>query len=209
MHISLWDAETDAELFVDPDDQRGLGNSELAYQFLGGLLEHATAYIAVTAPTVNSYKRLKVGAPNSGATWSPVFVTYGGNNRTQMIRTPAPGRFEDRTVDGSTNPYLAAAVVLASGLDGIESKLDPGEPNRDNLYEVPPEEIERRGIRMLPTNLLDATRNLVRDEVLRAALGTTPDGDYIDYFVRVKQAEWADYHEHVSDWETKRYLSLF
>ena len=209
MHGSLWDAATGAELFLDPDDARGLGNSELAYHFVGGLLEHATSYIAVTAPTVNSYKRLKVGAPKSGATWSPVFVTYGGNNRTQMIRTPAPGRFEDRTVDGSCNPYLAATVILAAGLDGVEHKIDPGEPNRDNLYEVPPEEIERRGIAVLPGNLLDATRNLVQDGVLRRALGVTDRGDYIDYFARVKQAEWDDYHQQVSDWETKRYLSLF
>ena len=209
MHTSLWDTETDAELFVGSDDPRGFGHSELAYHFLGGMLEHATSYIAVTAPTVNSYKRLKVGAPNSGATWSPVFVTYGGNNRTQMIRTPAPGRFEDRTVDGSCNPYLAATVVLASGLDGIENKIDPGEPNRDNLYEVPAEEIARRGIRLLPSNLLDAVRNLVTDDVLRKALGTTDRGDYIDYFAQVKEAEWNEYHEQVSDWETKRYLGLF
>lgn len=209
MHASLWDAATGAELFVDAYDPRGLGNSALAYHFVGGLLEHASSYIAVTAPTVNSYKRLKVGAPNSGATWSPVFVTYGGNNRTQMIRTPAPGRFEDRTVDGSCNPYLAATVILASGLDGVEHKTDPGEPNRDNLYEVPAEEIARRGIRLLPGNLLDATRNLVQDPVLRLALGKTDSGDYVDYFAAVKQAEWDDYHEQVSDWETKRYLSLF
>ena len=209
MHTSLWDAETDAELFVDADDPRGFGHSELAYHFLGGMLEHAESYIAVTAPTVNSYKRLKVGAPNSGATWSPVFVTYGGNNRTQMIRTPAPGRFEDRTVDGSCNPYLAATVVLASGLDGIENKIDPGEPNRDNLYDVPLDEIRRRGIALLPSNLLDATRNLATDDVLRKALGETDRGDYIDYFVKVKQAEWNEYHEQVTDWETNRYLGLF
>ncbi|HEV3364789.1 MAG TPA: type III glutamate--ammonia ligase [Acidimicrobiia bacterium] len=209
MHTSLWDAETDAELFINLDDPRGLGASELAYHFLGGMLQHATAYIAVTAPTVNSYKRLKVGAPRSGATWSPVFVTYGGNNRTQMVRTPAPGRFEDRTVDGSCNPYLAATVVLASGLDGVENKIDPGEPNRDNLYEVPAEEIARRGIRLLPSNLLDAIRNLVTDDVLRKALGTTDRGDYIDYFASVKEAEWNEYHEQVTDWETRRYLGLF
>jgi glutamine synthetase len=138
-----------------------------------------------------------------------VFVTYGGNNRTQMIRTPAPGRFEDRTVDGSCNPYLAATVILASGLDGIENKIDPGEPNHDNLYEVPAEEIARRGIRLLPGNLLDAIRNLVTDDVLRKALGTTDRGDYIDYFASVKETEWNEYHEQVSDWETKRYLGLF
>jgi glutamine synthetase len=209
MHISLWDPETDTNLFVDPDDLRGLGHSALSYHFVGGLLEHAQAYIAVTAPTVNSYKRLKVGAPTSGATWSPVYVTYGGNNRTQMIRTPAPDRFEDRSVDGSCNPYLAATVVIAAGLDGLERKLDPGEPNCDNLYEVPEEEIRRRGIGILPGNLLDATRNLATDTVLREALGPVVGEDYVDYYVRVKQREWAEYHEQVSDWEIRQYLTLF
>ena len=89
---------------------------------------------ALTAPTVNSYKRLKLGSTASGATWSPVWISYGYNNRTQMLRIPAPGRIEDRTIDGSANPYLAAAAVLAAGLDGIERGLDAGEPNSENLY---------------------------------------------------------------------------
>ena len=209
IHMSLWDAETDTNLFEDDGDPRGLGLSALAYTFLGGLLEHAKAYIGVTASTVNSYKRLIVGAPTSGATWAPAFVTYGRNNRTQMIRVPAPGRFEDRTIDGAANPYLAAAVVLASGLDGIERGLDPGEPNEVNMYEMPEAERERRGIDVLPTNLLDATRNLERDDALREALGRGRDEDYIDYFVRVKQREFKDFHDRVSHWEIDKYLSLF
>jgi glutamine synthetase len=158
---------------------------------------------------VNSYKRLIVGAPTSGATWAPAFVTYGRNNRTQMIRVPAPGRFEDRTIDGAANPYLAAAVVLASGLDGIERGLDPGEPNEVNMYEMPDAERESRGIGLLPTNLLDATRNLERDDALREALGRGRDEDYVDYFVRVKQREFKEFHDRVSDWEIDKYLSLF
>ena len=134
-HMSLWDGDTN--LFLDEDDARGLGLSETAYHFIGGLKKHAKAYSAVTAPTVNSYKRLKLGSTSSGATWSPVWISYGYNNRTQMLRIPAPGRVEDRTVDGSTNPYLAATVILAAGIDGIENKLDPGEPNSDNLYSIP------------------------------------------------------------------------
>lgn len=209
MHMSLWDAETDTNLFEDPNDPRGLGLSELAYYFIGGLLAHAKAYIGVTAPTVNSYKRLVVGAPTSGATWAPVYVTYGGNNRTQMIRVPAPGRCEDRTIDGAANPYLAATVILASGLDGIENKIDPGEPNRDNMYEVSEAELRRRRIDVLPSNLLDAVRNLVQDDVLREALGRAVDEDYVDYYARVKEREWRDYHEQVTDWEVRRYLTLF
>jgi glutamine synthetase len=208
-HMSLWDAETDTNLFDDPNDARGLGLSEMAYHFLGGLLNHASAYIGVTAPTVNSYKRLIVGAPTSGATWSPSFITYGRNNRTQMIRVPAGGRFEDRTIDGAANPYLAATVLLAAGLDGIDNKLDPGEPNEGNMYETSEEERRQRGIELLPGNLLDATRNLQKDDVLREALGRGRDEDYLDYYVSVKQREWDSYHDLVSGWEVNRYLSLF
>ena len=208
IHMSLWDVETDRNLFDDPKDSRGLGLSKLAYQFMGGLLKHAKAYIAVSAPTVNSYKRLIIGAPASGATWAPAYVAYGRSNRTQMIRVPAPGRFEDRTVDGACNPYLAATVMLAAGLDGIENRLDPGEPNLDNMYEVPVDELKRRGIDVLPSNLLDATRDLERDEILRQALGRAINEDYIDYYVRVKQREWKSYHDQVSEWEVKKYLQL-
>ena len=105
-HMSLWDGDTN--LFLDENDPRGLGLSETAYHFIGGLKKHARAYSAITAPTVNSYKRLKVGTTASGATWSPVWISYGYNNRTQMLRIPGPGRIEDRTIDGSCNPYLAA-----------------------------------------------------------------------------------------------------
>jgi glutamine synthetase len=208
-HMSLWDAETDESLFLDEGDPRGLGLSELAYHFIGGLQRHAKAYTAVTAPTVNSYKRLKVGAPTSGATWAPVYVAYGYNNRTQMLRIPGPGRVEDRTIDGSCNPYLAATAVLAAGLDGIENKLDPGEPNADNMYELSLEDLRHLGIEVLPGNLLDATRELERDEVLREALGRAADEDYVDYFIRVKRDEWARYHEQVTPWEIDEYLTRF
>jgi glutamine synthetase len=208
-HMSLWDAETDTNLFEDENDARGLGISELGYHFLGGVLAHAKAYIGVTASTVNSYKRLIVGAPTSGATWSPVYIAYGRNNRTQMIRTPAPGRFEDRTIDGAANPYLAASVILAAGLDGIDNKIDPGEPNEGNMYEMSEADLKKRGVQLLPGNLLDAVRNLRQDEILRDALGATPHGDYIDYFCDVKEQEWKGFHDGVSDWEVKKYLSLF
>lgn len=208
-HASLWSGG-DNLFEADPsDDPRGLGLSELAYNFIGGLKAHAKAYIAVTAPTVNSYKRLVVGAPTSGATWAPAYVSYGYNNRTQMLRVPAPGRIEDRTVDGSCNPYLAAAAMLAAGLDGIERKLDPGDPNSDNLYTYTEEQRNEKGIELLPANLLDATRELERDDVLRAALGKTRDGDYVDYFVTVKRREWQAAHEQITGWELDRYLQLF
>ena len=208
-HVSLWRGEENLFDRDPAEDPRRLGLSELAYQFIAGLKANAKAYIAVTAPTVNSYKRLIVGAPTSGATWAPAYVSYGYNNRTQMLRIPAPGRIEDRTVDGSCNPYLAATAMLAAGLDGIERQLDPGEPNSDNLYEYSEEERDSKGIEVLPANLLDATRELERNDVLRDALGKTRDGDYLDYFVKVKRREWQAAHEQITKWELDRYLQLF
>ena len=159
----------------------------------------------MTAPTVNSYKRLKLGSTTSGATWSPVWISYGYNNRTQMLRIPGPGRIEDRTIDGSANPYLAATAVLAAGLDGIEKGLDAGEPNAENLYTISYEELRARGLETLPANLLEATR--------RARAATTScarrsararDEDYVDYFISVKRDEWNRYHEQVTAWEIAR-----
>ena len=208
-HLSLW---KDGENLFDRDpgdDPRGLGLSELAYNFIGGLKANAKAYIACTAPTVNSYKRLVVGAPTSGATWAPSYISYGYNNRTQMLRIPAPGRIEDRTVDGSCNPYLGATAMLTAGLDGIERGLDAGEPNSANLYELSASEREAQGIDVLPGNLLDATRELAQNDALRVGLGKTPGGDYIDYFVEVKQREVQAAHEQITKWELDRYLQLY
>jgi glutamine synthetase len=206
-HMSLWDGDTN--LFLDESDPRGLGLSETAYRFVGGLKKHARAYSAVTAPTVNSYKRLKVGTTQSGATWAPVWISYGYNNRTQMLRIPGPGRIEDRTIDGSCNPYLAAAAVLAAGLDGIENGLDAGEPNTENLYTIPYEELRGRGLETLPANLLEATHELKGSDVLRAALGRGREEDYVDYFISVKRSEWDRYHEQVTPWELREYLTRF
>jgi glutamine synthetase len=208
-HVSLW---KDGENVFDrdpSDDPRGLGLSELGYQFIGGLKANAKAYIAVTAPTVNSYKRLVVGAPTSGATWAPAYVSYGYNNRTQMLRVPAGGRIEDRTVDGSCNPYLAATAMLAAGLDGIERKLDAGDPNGANLYKMSVEDREAAGIETLPANLLDATRELEKNEPLRKAFGKTRGGDYIDYFIECKRREVQAAHEQITQWELERYLQLY
>ncbi|HEX3277915.1 MAG TPA: type III glutamate--ammonia ligase [Thermoleophilaceae bacterium] len=208
-HMSLWkDGENVFD--ADPkDDPRGLGLSELAYNFIGGLKAHAKAYIAITAPTVTSYKRLVIGA-RSGSAWAPVYISYGFNNRTQMLRIPDAGRIEDRTVDGSCNPYLAATAVLAAGLDGIENGLDAGEPTTKlNLHELTDAEREELGVELLPVNLLDATRELEGCDVLRKALGNTGREDYVDYYVRTKRQEFQEWHDQVSQWEVDRYLQLF
>ncbi|HET7120450.1 MAG TPA: type III glutamate--ammonia ligase [Solirubrobacterales bacterium] len=207
LHMSLW--KDGVNVFAAGGEEDELGLSPLAYDFVGGLKAHAAAYIAVTAPAVNSYKRLVVGS-QSGSAWAPVHVSYGSNNRTQMLRIPGPGRIEDRTVDGACNPYLAATVVLAAGLDGIEKGLPAGEPSSDrNLHELGEAELAELGIRMLPANLLEATRELESDDVMRAALGTCATEDYVDYYVRIKRAEWERAHSEITRWELERYLQLF
>ena len=202
-HMSLWDTAGESNLFLDEADDSGL--SKMAYHFMGGILAHARGLSAVAAPLVNSYKRLVRGAPRSGASWAPVYVTYGGSNRTQMVRIPGAGRIENRCIDGAANPYLACAVMLAAGLDGIEKETDPGLRNEDNLYEVPERELRQRNIHFLPSTLREACDWLEGDEVLREALGA----EYADYYIDCKREEWRDYHQSVTDWERERYLPIY
>ncbi len=202
-HMSLWDEKNEHNFFLGENDENGL--SQEAYWFMGGILKHAPALAAINTPIVNSYKRLTRGAPRSGASWAPVYITYGGSNRTQMVRIPAPGRIENRAVDGAVNPYLGCAAMLGAGLDGIENKIDPGTRNTDNLYEVEEEELHRRGIGFLPDTLKEAADHLAADEVVKEALGT----EYADYYVEVKRAEWREYHQSVAQWELDRYLPVY
>ena len=208
VHSSLW--RGDEPLFVDDNDPRGLGLSAMAYSFAAGILTHAKAATAITCPTVNSYKRIGVGAPTSGATWAPSYASYGGNNRTQMLRIPEGNRIEHRCVDGSANPYLALVAILASGLDGLDRNLDPGEPNTENLHKLSQKEAAARGIVSMPPTLLHATEALEGDDVLRGAFGKVPGGgDYLDYYIQVKRDEFGAWHSRVSDWEVNKYLTLF
>jgi glutamine synthetase len=202
-HLSLWDAETErTNLFLDDRDPNGL--SELAYQFIGGLLRHARAISALAAPTVNSYKRLIATPTISGATWAPVAVVYGGNNRTQLLRIPGPGRVENRSIDSACNIYLTTAAMLAAGLDGIKRKLNPGRRNDDNIYASSPEALREMGIDLLPTNLKEALEALREDDVIREALGQ----EFSDFYIELKMQEWHEYHNTVSQWEIDRYLTL-
>ena len=209
-HISLWDLERRKNLFLDPDDRRGLGVSALGYQFLAGAMTHARALAAVVAPTVNDYKRLSVGefltGATSGFTWTPAFISYGDNNRTQMFRVPEPGRFECRLVSGSVNAYLGMAAFIAAGLDGIHRKLDPGEPNAGrNMYTVTLDEVKRNGLDLIPQSLPEALDAFEADAVIQAALGPALAAE----FVKVKRQEWVKYHNTISQWEIDRYLTLF
>ncbi len=191
-HVSVWDSTGNKNLFHHGRDEMGL--SKLAYQFLGGILHNAEALAAVFNPTVNSYKRIDAQVTLSGATWSPNAVTYGGNNRTHMVRIPDKGRFELRLMDGAANPYLLQAGVLAAGLDGVESKRDPGKRQDVNMYT---EGHKVRGARRLPTNLLDAVRVFQKSKVLRAGFGD----ELVDSYAKLKIQDWRSYSSAISQWE--------
>ncbi|MEO0327328.1 MAG: type III glutamate--ammonia ligase [Pseudomonadota bacterium] len=192
VHTSLWNAKGDKNLFHDPNGEMGL--SDTAYQFLGGIMEHAQSMVALTNPTINSYKRINAPATLSGATWAPNTITYGGNNRTHLVRIPDDDRFEVRIADGAANPYLLQAAILAAGLDGIENKRDPGKRLDINMY-TDGHKVKTR--RSLPLNLLDAIRGFEKNKTLREALGN----EFSNAFIKLKNREWNQYSHHLTQWE--------
>jgi glutamine synthetase len=207
-NMSLYDLKSGANLFAcDPkDDPRGLGLTKLGYQFIAGILKHGPALCAAFAPTVNSYKRLVRQGRMSYFSWAPVFNSYGSNNRTNSVRVPAGGgRCESRNADGAVNPYLAATLALAAGLEGIREGLDPGTPNEDNLYAIPEAERLQRGIGFLPQTLQEAVAAFTADPLTETALGK----ELRDEFITYKSEEWDAYHLTVSQWEIERYSYLF
>jgi len=208
VHFHLADANSGDGVFEDSKDARGLGCSQLGYHFIGGVLHHARALCAVTSPTVNCYKRLQLGeglySSRSGFTWTPAFISYGDNNRTQMIRTAGPGHFEDRTVSAGCNPYLALAAYVAAGMDGIANQIDPGEPNLGNMYERSLSEVRDSGIKLLPQSLWEAVEELQQDEIIQRALGPIAEE-----FIDLKIKEWQTYDGQVTRWEIDEYLTFF
>lgn len=205
-NMSFADLETGANLFVDENDPRGRDLSELGYQFMAGLIKHAAAITALAAPTVNSYKRLVKTGSMTGFTWAPIYVSYGGNNRTHMLRIPGTSpRVESRAVDGTANPYLAAAAYLHAGLDGIENGWDPGEPIDVNMYVLSDAQLVEMGVETLPRTLLEAIEAFAADPLMERVLGPELRQAYIE----LKTREWWDYHNDVSPWETERYLTFF
>lgn len=205
-NMSFADPETGVNLFAADDDPRGCGLSELGYAFIAGVLRHAPAICALIAPTVNSYKRLVTRGNMSGLTWAPVQVSYGSNNRTNMLRIPrAGGRVECRAADISTNPYLGAALLLAAGLEGIREQWDPGAPHSEDMYRYSPEELDAMGISFLPRTLNEAVDGLEGDPLARSVLGPLMHKEFVSF----KRTEWDEYHTHVSDWERTRYLRQF
>jgi glutamine synthetase len=205
-NMSLADAESGANLFADPDDPRGCGVSALTYQFIAGVLRHAPAICAVTASTVNSYKRLIKTGSMTGFTWAPVYISYGNNNRTHMLRIPMTSpRVESRAVDMTTNPYLGAAMMLAAGLEGIEQQLDPGDPIPDNMYLQSDQELQSMEVKTLPRTLLEAIEAFDQDPLTEEVMGPELKQSYVE----LKKSEWWDYHNAVSSWELDHYLTFW
>ncbi len=206
LNMSLGDLSSGNNLFADKNDPRGCGLSELGYHFIAGVVKHLPAICAVAAPTVNSYKRLVKQGSMSGFTWAPIFACYGNNNRTNAVRIPsAGGRIELRSADSACNPYLASAMVLAAGLEGVRARMDPGEPNRDNMYEATQAELTARGIRELPRTLGEALDAFADDPLSVEVFGPDMQKSWLDY----KRDEWLSYSAHVSNWESERYLKFF
>ncbi|MGB4611728.1 MAG: glutamine synthetase, partial [Methanothermobacter thermautotrophicus] len=176
--------------------------SEEALYFIGGLLKHAPALTAVCAPTVNSYKRLVPGYE------APVYIAYGLKNRSTLIRIPASRgkgtRVELRMPDPSCNPYLAFAAMLEAGMNGIQNKIDPGEPTEIDVYEKSMSELREMGIETLPSSLWEAYHALEEDDVIKGALG----GHVYEKFMEIKHREWDDYRVRVFKYELERYLDI-
>ena len=162
-------------------------------------MHNAEAMAAVFIPTVNSYKRIDAEATTSGATWSPNAITYSGNNRTHMIRIPEAGRFELRLMDGAANPYLLQAGIIASGMDGVVNKRDPGKRLDINMYT---EGHKLENVRKLPSNLLDAIRLFDASAVTRGAFGD----EFVDSYVKLKMDEWRRFTRSVTPWEREHTL---
>ena len=194
LHLSLTSGGT--PVFPADDDARGLGLSDTAYAFVGGILEHACALQAVVAPTVNSYKRTGALTTASGASWAPKTPTYGGNDRTHYIRVPDSARIELRGGDGSANPYLAIAAALGAGIDGIKRSADPGAVGDGSTG------------RPLPPTLLHAVDEFDADPVVTGVLDAAGEG-VASYFAKVKREEFFSYHSAVAQWEIDNYLTAF
>ncbi|HUO23423.1 MAG TPA: type III glutamate--ammonia ligase [Caulobacteraceae bacterium] len=188
MHVSLWKGATNV---FDAGDGVNLSPQGLA--FIGGVIHSADALAAILNPTVNSYKRINAPRTLSGATWSPNSVTWTGNNRTHMIRVPEGDRFELRLADGSANPYLMPAAVLAAGLDGMANNRNPGPRLDINMYT---DGHKVKGVKTLPLNLLDSLRALEKSSVLKASLGAL-----VPAYLKLKHSEWNDYARHLTQWE--------
>ncbi|MBU1035489.1 type I glutamate--ammonia ligase [bacterium] len=198
-HISLF--KNGKNVFYDPKGKYEL--SKEALYFIGGLLRHAKGFTAITNPLVNSYKRLTPGYE------APVYIAWSERNRSPLVRVPAArgvgARAELRSPDPSCNPYLAFAVVLKAGIDGIKNQIDPGEPVSQNIYTMSKEKKKSLGIESLPSTLKEALSELNKDEVVKSAL----TDHILENYIEAKREEWEDYRIRVHQWELDRYLTIY
>ena len=182
-HISVWDGKKNKFL----DKSNNLGLSKMAYNFLGGIMKHASSLSAFFNPTINSYRRINAPPTKSGASWSPSSISYTGNNRTHMIRIPDPGRFELRLMDGSANPYLLQASVLAAGINGIKNKIDPGKPLDCNMYE---DFAKYPNLPKLPDDLDQSLKQLKQNKEMNDAFGA----DVINSYIKLRSTEIKEFN---------------
>ena len=202
-HISLWNGKINK--FLDMGDRYGL--SKLAYNFLGGVMKNAESLSAFFNPTINSYRRINAPPTTSGATWSPSSISYSGNNRTHMIRIPDPGRFELRLMDGSANPYLLQAGIIAAGLFGMNNKSDPGEPLTCNMYT---DSKNYPNLAKLPNDLEDSLSKLDDNIHLKEAFSE----EVINSYIKLKNQEIDEFNKEevfdkkkdITDWEKNNTL---
>ena len=202
-HISLWDGKENK--FLETGEKLGL--SRMAYNFLGGIMKCAQPLSAFFNPTINSYRRINAPPTKSGASWSPSSISYSGNNRTHMIRIPDPGRFELRLMDGSSNPYLLQAGVIAAGIHGLNNKIDPGEPLSCNMYT---EYKKYPDLKKLPEKIEDSLNELNNSKEIKEAFGE----DVINSFIKLKNMEIEEFDKvetfdktrKITDWEKKNTL---
>ena len=182
-HISVWEGKKNK--FLKKSDKLGL--SKIAYNFLGGVMKNASSLSAFFNPTINSYRRINAPPTKSGATWSPSSISYTGNNRTHMIRIPDPGRFELRLMDGSVNPYLLQAGVLAAGIEGLNKQINPGKPLHCNMYE---DSNKYPNLSKLPNELGESLDKITNNKVINKAFGK----NVIDSYVKLKKIELKEFN---------------
>ncbi len=202
-HISLWDGKENK--FLETGEKLGL--SRMAYNFLGGIMKCAQPLSAFFNPTINSYRRINAPPTKSGASWSPSSISYSGNNRTHMIRIPDPGRFELRLMDGSSNPYLLQAGIIAAGIHGLNNKIDPGEPLSCNMYT---EYKKYPDLKKLPEKIEDSLNELNNSKEIKEAFGE----DVINSFIKLKNMEIEEFNKvetfdktrKITNWEKKNTL---
>ena len=191
-HVSVWQGKKNK--FLDKSDNLGL--SKMAYNFLGGVIKNASSLSAFFNPTINSYRRINAPPTKSGATWSPSSISYTGNNRTHMIRIPDPGRFELRLMDGSANPYLLQASVLAAGLYGLKNKIDPGKPLNCNMYT---DYTKYPDLPKLPNELNNSLDQLKNNKEMNNAFGK----EVIESYIKLRSSEIGEFNSQENFDKTK------